>query len=224
MRKILLSAISLLATIVTAKTSVMAKNDGYVFFNDATAGFAKVQYTADLGYGVSTGYEIDPDTNAVTAKAAAGIYSQVDLEFNTRLYGLIDFNIMVSIVPFAVNPISTSASWTHPIALSQGEEMTGEIKAGYDFNIGDVQLYYKVNHLTPKVSLLDYFLGTTNFALPGDISQVNLSTTPNGYAWNQDNAIYTADPYLNFNFGDWMSENTGFTLITDGDYINIDLF
>jgi hypothetical protein len=69
MRKILLSAICLIATIVNAKTSVMAKNDAYVLFNDATAGFAKVQYTADFGYGANWAYEIDEDTNAVTATA-----------------------------------------------------------------------------------------------------------------------------------------------------------
>ena len=69
MRKILLSAICLIATIVNAKTSVMAKNDAYVFFNDPTAGFAQIQYTADFGYGANHGYEIDEDTNAVTATA-----------------------------------------------------------------------------------------------------------------------------------------------------------
>jgi hypothetical protein len=149
----------------------------------------------------------------------------VDLEFNTELYGLFEFSLMLSFVPFAYNPVVTSASWTHPIAVSQGEEMTGVIKAGYDFNIGDVQVYYYINNLNPKVSVLDYILGVTGSQLyPGDITKSTISNTPYGYSWNQDNTLYTADPYLNFNLGDWMSENTEFTLIADGDYINIDLF
>lgn len=226
MRKILLSAICLIATIVNAKTSVMASNNAYVFFNDATKGFAQVQYTADCGYGANWAYEVDEDTNAVTASATAGIYSQLDLEFNTSLYGLFDFSVMLSFVPFAYNPVSTSASWTHPIAVSQGEEMTGVISAGYDFNIGDVQVYYYINNLNPKVSVLDYILGVAGSQLyPGDITQSTFSNMPYGYAWNQDNTLYTADPYLNFNLGDWISENTEFTLIADGDYIEpIDLF
>lgn len=83
----------------------------------------------------------------------------MDLFLFTDLYGLFDFNVKVAIIPIAVNPISTSAQWTHPIALSQGEEMTGLLSAGYDYTIGDVQIYYYINNLIPKVSILEYLLG-----------------------------------------------------------------
>ncbi len=103
--------------------------------------------------------------------------------------------------------------------------MTGVITAGYDFTLGDVQVYFYTNTLNPKVSLLDYFLGTTNYALPGDITTSTFSNMPNGYAWNQDNTLYTADPYLNFNLGDWINENTEIAFVTEGEYIEaIDLF
>ncbi len=148
------------------------------------------------------------------------------------MYGLLDFNVKVTIVPIAVNAISTSAQWTHPIALSQGEEMTGTISAGYDFTIGDVQIYYYINNLVPKVSILDYLLGETPSLLPGDITQSTLwnfagfGIYPFGNAWNLDqNYAWNADPYLHFNLGEWINENTDLSLITEGDYIEpIDLF
>lgn len=59
--------------------------------------------------------------------------------------GFYEFNIKLAIVPFAFSPISTSAQFTHPVALAHGEEMTGVISAGYDYNIGDVQVSYCIN-------------------------------------------------------------------------------
>lgn len=226
MRKILLSAVCLLATIVSAKTSVMAKTDSYTLFSDLVKGFATLSYSADFGYGANTGYEVDSDDNTVTASATAGIYSNVDLVFMANLYGLLEVNVKLATVPVAFNPISTSASWTHPIALSQGEEMTGVISAGYDFNIGDVQVYYYINNLFPKVSLLDLITGDSSSFLPGDITASTFVNQPAGYDWNVDrNYAWNADPYLNFNLGDWINENTDITLLTDGDFIEpIDLF
>ena len=98
----------------------------------------------------------------MTASATAGLYTGIDFVFDVELYGVFDFSVKLSTVPFAVNPISTSASWTHPIALSQGEEMTGVINAGYDMTIGGVQVYYYLNHLLPKVSILDFILDSAN--------------------------------------------------------------
>jgi hypothetical protein len=230
MRKILLSAICLIATIVSAgKTSVMAKSDNFVNINDATKGFFTLGYSADFGYGANTGYSVDAETNSVTASATAGLYSSFDIVAMLNLYGLFELNVKLATVPLAVNPISTSASWTHPIALSQGEEMTGIINAGYSFTIGDVQVYYYINNLFPKVSLLDYITGDSNFLIPGDITTSSASNVapPNGFDWNVDRvaAVYNADPFLNFNLGDWISENTDIMLITSGDFIEpIDLF
>jgi hypothetical protein len=232
MRKILLSAICLLATVVTAaKTSVMAKADTFDLWNDATKGFVEFGYSVDFGYGANTGYAIDAETNAVTASATAGLYSNVDLLANINFMGLFVLNLKLATVPIAVNPISTSAQWTHPLALSQGEEMTGVISAGYTFTIGDVQLYYFVNHLTPKVSFLDYITGTTSSLIPGDITTATVANSdlkifPFGFEWNSDpSSSMNADPYCKFNLGDWISENTDFSLITSGDYIEpLDLF
>ena len=130
-----------------------------------------------------------------------------------------------------MNPISTSAQWTHPIALSQGEEMTGVISAGYTFTIGDVQVYYYINNLNPKVSILDYITSTTNSLIPGNPFDATtfaslLGSNPFGWDWNVDNnGNWNADPYLNFNLGDWINENTDISLITEGDFIEpIDLF
>ena len=231
MRKILLSMACLLATIVSAgKTSVMAKADSYTVFSDLTKGFFTLGYAADFGYGANTGYEVDADTNAVTASATAGLYSNFDLLANINLYGLFELNLKLAIVPVAVNPIVTSASWTHPLALSQGEEMTGLIDAGYSFTIGDVQAYYYINHLTPKVSILDYITGDSTNIIPGDITTSTASSfaPPAGFDWNSDRLtpnVWNADPYLNFNLGDWISENTDIELITEGSFIEtIDLF
>ena len=130
-----------------------------------------------------------------------------------------------------MNPISTSAQWTHPIALSQGEEMTGVISAGYTFTIGDVQVYYYINNLNPKVSILDYITSTTNSLIPGNPFDATtfasmLGSNPFGWDWNVDNnGNWNADPYLNFNLGNWINENTDISLITEGDFIEpINLF
>ena len=232
MRKILLSAICLLATVASAgKTSVMAKSDSYDVFSDLTKGYLTLAYSADFGYGANTGYSVDAESNTVTASATAGLYSNLDLGAYLNLYGLFELNVKVATVPVAVNPISTSASWTHPIALSQGEEMTGLINAGYSFTIGDVQVYYYINNLFPKVSILDYINGATSFIIPGDITTSTyaasaLGSSPNGFDWNTDrNYAWIAEPYLNFNLGNWISENTDIVLVTEGDFIEpIDLF
>ena len=89
MRKILLSMVCLVATVVSAaKTSVMAASDSWDIFNDNTMGYFNYGYSADFGYGANTGYSVDADTNAVTASASAGLYSGVDLLANINLYGL----------------------------------------------------------------------------------------------------------------------------------------
>jgi len=228
MRKILLSMACLLATIVSAgKTSVMAKADSYTVFSDLTKGFFTLGYAADFGYGANTGYSVDADTNAVTASATAGLYSNFDLLANINLYGLFELNLKLATVPVAVNPIVTSAQWTHPLALSQGEEMTGLIDAGYSFTIGDVQVYYYYNNLLPRVSLLDLITGDSNSFLPGNILATTFSSaSPSGWDWLADrNYAWTAEPYLKFNLGDWISENTDVVLITEGSFIEtIDLF
>jgi hypothetical protein len=63
------------------------------------------------------------------------------------------------------------------MALAQGQEMTGLINAGYDFNLGDIQFYYYVNHLFPKVSIIDYILGDNSYIIPGDITTATYSGT-----------------------------------------------
>ena len=232
MRKILLSMACLLATIVSAgKTSVMAKTDSYNVFTDLNKGFVTLGYAADFGYGANTGYSVDPDTNAVTASATAGLYSNFDLLAMLNLYGLFELNVKLATVPIAVNPIVTSVQWTHPLALSQGEEMTGLIDAGYSFTIGDVQVYYYINNLMPKVSLIDYLTGASSNLIPGDISTSTyfnsaLGSVPAGFDWNYDhNMAWNADPFCKFNLGDWISENTDVVLITEGSFIEtIDLF
>ena len=52
------------------------------------------------------------------------------------------------------------------------------------------------------------------------------SATPSGWDWLADrNNAWTAEPYLKFNLGDWISENTDVVLITEGSFIEtIDLF
>jgi hypothetical protein len=228
MRKILLSMVCLVATVVSAaKTSVMAKSDTWDIFNDSTMGFFNFGYSADFGYGANTGYSVDADTNAVTASASAGLYSGVDLLANINLYGLFSLNLKLSTTPVAVNPIVTTAQWTHPLALTQGEEMTGLIDAGYSFTIGDVQLYYYYSNLLPNISILDYITGDSNSLIPDDLFTTTLSATPFGWDWNNDpsNIEWVAEPYLKFNLGDWISENTDVVLNTEGSFIEtIDLF
>jgi hypothetical protein len=166
----------------------------------------------------------------VTASATAGLYSGIDFVLDIELYGVFDLSVKLATVPFAVNPISTSASWTHPIALSQGEEMTGVINAGYDMTIGGVQVYYYLNHILPKVSILDYITGDSTTIIPGDITTSTASSLapPAGFDWNSDRLtpnVWNAEPYLKFNLGDWISENTDVVLITEGSFIEtIDLF
>jgi hypothetical protein len=172
MKRILLSAFCLVATIASAtKTSVKAALTTLVDWEDPTMGYFVLDYSEDFGYGANTDYSVDTETNSVTASATAGLYSNMDLVAYLNLYGLFDLFVKVATVPISVTPISTSFQWTHPLALSQGEEMTGVINAGYEYTIGDVQVYYYINNLMPRISILDYLLGDTNSLIPGDISQ-----------------------------------------------------
>jgi hypothetical protein len=111
--------------------------------------------------------------------------------------------------------------------------MTGVINAGYDMTIGDVQLYYYLNHILPKVSIIDYLVDSVNNGLfPSNqafswtYAQTLLQQVPAGWDWITDaNKAWIAEPYLKFNLGDWINENTQYTIITSGDYLEpIDLF
>ena len=119
MRKILLSALCLVATIASAtKISVKAATTRLVDLEDNTMGYFVLDYSEDFGYGANTDYSVDTETNAVTASATAGLYSNIDLAAYINLYGLFDLFVKVATVPISVTPISTSFQWTHPIALS----------------------------------------------------------------------------------------------------------
>lgn len=109
--------------------------------------------------------------------------------------------------------------------------MSGTISAGYQFTLGDVQVYYYINNLFPKVSILDFFTDSTQL-YPGDVTTSTSATSkvankpPTGWSWNADNnEAWNADPYLNFNLGTWINDNTDIVLTTEGNYIEtIDLF
>lgn len=95
--------------------------------------------------------------------------------------------------------------------------MTGLINAGYEYTIGDVEVNYYINNLMPKISILDYLLGDTNSLIPGDLSQSTLANIdagiyPFGYDWNTDYP-WVKDPYLKFNLGEWINQNTDLDLI-----------
>lgn len=220
MRAILFSAVCLLASFAST-TPVVQYQNKYAFLDDTTKGQIIFQYTIDAGYNANTGYSVNGDDKSVTASATAGIYSQVDLEFLINLYGIFELNLKIATVPITFNPFSASAQWTHPLALAQGQEMSGLINAGYDFNLGDIQFYYYVNHLFPKVSVIDYILGANSYIIPGDITTATYTGTqtaapntvlPDGFDYNVDhNNAYIADPVLNFNLGKWLIDNTDFT-------------
>jgi hypothetical protein len=157
MRKILLSIISVLATVASAaKISVMASSTSYSIMNDNTFGDINTGYNYDFGYAVTNAYEVDEDTKTVSYNAALGFYSNINIPFNINLFGLIIRSFNLAITPLTFNPLSITASWAHPIAVAQGDDMKGTIDIGYDMSIGDVQLLYSFNELLPKVSLLDY--------------------------------------------------------------------
>ena len=66
MRKILASALCILATVVAAKTSVMASEDSWDLLNSATWGKIDFGYAWDFGYAGSSGYSVDATTNLVS--------------------------------------------------------------------------------------------------------------------------------------------------------------
>ena len=153
-----------------------------------------------------------------------------------NLFGMTPRNFKLSIVPLAFNPISVTATWTHPIAVSQGSDMSSTIDIGYDLTLGDVQLYYYFTDFLPSVSLMDYVKDTSSPLYPSSIKgtdaaalKVELAayTAPEGWTWSNENPVgtWTADPYTNWNLADWLNENTDTVINTAGSYINtIDLF
>ena len=124
-------------------------------------GYINAKYEFDFGYKGSNDYQVNKDTKIVSYNMAIGLYSKLDFELNVNLFGMIIRNLKLEIVPLSYNPISITGSWTHPIGTSQGQDMSGLIDFGYDWNFGDVQLKYITNNLVPQVSILDYILDNT---------------------------------------------------------------
>jgi hypothetical protein len=175
MRKILLSAICVLATVVSAaKTIVMAKTDSWELINNDNFGAISTGYSFDFGYGGSNSYEVDEETKIVSYSAAFGLTSSLDLVLSMNLFGLFYRNFKISVTPFAFNPISVSASWTHPIAVSQGEDMSSTIDIGYDLAVGDVQLYTYMDDIVPSVSILDYIQDSNTKLYPTSLADLTL--------------------------------------------------
>ena len=67
MRKILLSVISVLATVASAaKISVMASGDAWNILDSSTYGFISTGYSYDFGYAGTNSYEVDEETKKVS--------------------------------------------------------------------------------------------------------------------------------------------------------------
>jgi len=177
----------------------------------------------------------------VSYNAALGLYSTLEIGFTAYLWGIVHRNFKVTITPFAYNPLSITAAWAHPIAVSQGKDMSATVDIGYDMTLGDVQLYYNFDELLPKISLLDYMRGTSDLLVPPKLEVPSnpflammyklallLHIAPPGWAWSQEYMPATGwveDPYANFNLGDWMNKNTETAITTSGNYLDtIDFF
>jgi hypothetical protein len=173
----------------------------------------------------------------VSYSAAFGLYSSLDLLLSVNLFGVTYKNFRINVTPFAFNPISVSASWTHPIAVSQGEDMSSTIDIGYDLAVGDVQLYTFMDDLVPFVSIVDYIKDTNKKLYPTSLSgktlmdltnsQAAKSAPSDGWGWSNEYAqgTWVADPFAAWSFSDWLNENTEMTVTTSGNYIDtIDLF
>jgi hypothetical protein len=250
MRKILLSVISVLATVASAaKISVMASGDSWKLVESHTYGYINSGYSYDFGYAGSNSYEVDEETKTVSFNAALGLYSSINIPLSINLFGLFIRNFNLAITPFEFNPISVTATWAHPIAVSQGEDMSGTIDIGYNMNVGNVELQYSFNDMLPSVSLLNYINDDSDVLYPSNIyasdayeilgikSSFNafkllwvhiLGGAPEGWKWSksiQEEMVYDSDPYATFNLGDWLNENTNTVITTEGNYIDtIDLF
>ena len=169
MRKILLSVISVLATVASAaKISVMASGDAWNILDSSTYGYISTGYSYDFGYAGTNSYEIDEETKKVSYNAALGLYSSINIPFNINILGFCIRNFNLAITPFAFNPISVTATWAHPISVSQGEDMSGTIDIGYNMNVGDVELQYSFNDMVPSVSLLDYINDESDVLYPSN--------------------------------------------------------
>ena len=118
MRKILLSVISVLATVASAtKISVMSSSDNFEILSDNTFGYISTGYSFDFGYAGTKGYSVDEDTKTVSCNAAFGFYSTLNIPININLFGLTIRNFNIAITPFSFNPLSVTATWAHPIAV-----------------------------------------------------------------------------------------------------------
>jgi len=250
MRKILLSVISILATVASAsKISVKASSDSFDILDSDTFGFISTGYDYDFGYAVTNDYSVDEETKSVSYNVAFGFYSSVNIPININLFGFAIRNFNIAITPFEFNPISVTATWAHPIAVAQGEDMSSTIDVGYNMNIGNIELQYSFNDLVPSVSLLDYINDDSETLFPENIyasdaagspgmysaydatilrNSQNADSAPDGWDWtksNDEQTVYDSDPYATFNLGDWLNENTNTVITTEGNYIDtIDLF
>ena len=145
-------------------------------------------------------------------------------------------NFKLAIVPLAFNPVSVTGTWTHPIAVSQGSDMSSTIDIGYDLTLGDVQLYTYNTDLVPSISLMDYIKDTSSPLYPSSLSGIDAAalnvdlasyTAPSGWTWSNEYPVGTwnTDPYANWNLADWLNENTDTVINASGNYINtIDFF
>jgi hypothetical protein len=100
--------------------------------------------------------------------------------------------------------------YTHPAAVFQGivDEFAAAFDFGYEANIGNAAVLYYTNSLVPKVSLADFALGTTDFAVPAAPGTTFSSNAAgvDGWDWNVDaNGVFVEEPYLQFNLLEWLN-------------------
>jgi len=230
MKSILLTAI--LATVgFASKVSVLSLNNQATpidFKLPTDVGTATAYYDINFGYGLEGNIEQGEQEGIMDAWIQGSLWSNVDLIFNFNLLNTELLNVKISLTPVKIIPVWASFYYTHPAAVFQGivDEFAAAIDFGYELHSGEVGVVYFMNRLMPKVSLADLALGTSTTAYPAVPGSTYASNAGgvSGWDWNVDNnGAWVEEPFLTFNFLEWLNTEGMVEIETYASYLLIPL-
>lgn len=135
---------------------------------DPNLGFARAYHnmSVDLSF-VSSVYE-GGQPGIVTAHFEPNVVSKVDFIFNFNLLNSYVLNFKIATNPFYLTPLWAAFYYTSFFdgLKNPQSEFGAALDFGYFFSIGYIELQYYVNTLVPKISPVDFALGTSLVACP----------------------------------------------------------
>ena len=234
MRNILFAVLAAVASAKTVrKSSLVQWSNENIIFNDANPATKfefKINYDFDFGYAIAMDQtpaaEDELGPAIIDNWIQFELWSDANIGFTLNLLGLHICQVNLNIEPFHIVPLWFSIYNTHPVRVLNADPLNLFTEMGYSLAVGNVQLQYAPSTILPDVSILDFILGngpivpTNVFNIPTDIND----RTDAGWDYSSDIGDLKDDPYLYFDFLDWLLEFIQSPIGADGSYFTIDIF